>query len=198
MAWVPVSRATPLPRDERRAAIVDATLPLLEAHGDQLTSRQVADAAGVAEGTIFRAFDSLQDVIDATITEGLSSARLLEQLRAEPFPGDLEGDLAVAMRVLQRYHYRIRVIIHISHASATSAKECARDQLTDRHRELVGALVERFAPHAHELAVSPESFVQFILIVAHGRQAHTSLGLTHLDADALIDLALTGARKDAR
>ncbi|MCU1430433.1 MAG: DNA-binding transcriptional regulator, AcrR family, partial [Actinomycetia bacterium] len=36
--------------------IVAATLPLLLEHGDRVTSRQIAEAAGIAEGTIFRAF----------------------------------------------------------------------------------------------------------------------------------------------
>ena len=49
-------RATALPPEERRSMIVAATLPLLLEHGDRVTSRQIAEACGIAEGTIFRAF----------------------------------------------------------------------------------------------------------------------------------------------
>ena len=51
-------RAAPLSPDERRRAIVDAVLPLLIEHGRAVTTRQMAEAAGIAEGTIFRVFDS--------------------------------------------------------------------------------------------------------------------------------------------
>ena len=40
-------RASALPADERRAAIVEATAPLLLEHGESVTSRQIAAAAGI-------------------------------------------------------------------------------------------------------------------------------------------------------
>jgi AcrR family transcriptional regulator len=49
-------RASMLPPEERRSMIVAATLPLLVEHGEMVTTRQIADAAGIAEGTIFRVF----------------------------------------------------------------------------------------------------------------------------------------------
>jgi AcrR family transcriptional regulator len=49
-------RATPLPPDERRAAILLAVRPLLLERGAAATSRELAEAAGVAEGTLFRVF----------------------------------------------------------------------------------------------------------------------------------------------
>jgi AcrR family transcriptional regulator len=42
--------------DDRRRAIVAAVVPLLLEHGDDVSTRQIADAAGIAEGTIFRVF----------------------------------------------------------------------------------------------------------------------------------------------
>src|SRR5438045_8820513 len=64
-------RATALPPDERRAMIVAATLPLLLEHGDRVTSRQIADAAGIAEGTIFRAFADKDEIIAAAVASAL-------------------------------------------------------------------------------------------------------------------------------
>ena len=58
-------RASALPPDERRSAIIDATLPLLLEHGEMVTTRQIAEAAGIAEGTIFRVFADKDEVIAA-------------------------------------------------------------------------------------------------------------------------------------
>ncbi len=73
-------RATPLPRDERRAALIAATEPLLEQFGREVSTRQIADAAGVAEGTIFRVFATKESLIDAVLDEVFDISRTCDQL----------------------------------------------------------------------------------------------------------------------
>ena len=60
--------------DDRRAAIVDVAIPLLREHGPGLTTRQVAEAAGIAEGTLFRAFGSKDELVQACATAVLDPA----------------------------------------------------------------------------------------------------------------------------
>ncbi len=48
--------------------IIRATIPLLLEHGVGVTSRQIAEAAGVAEGTIFRAFGDKESLVNAAVT----------------------------------------------------------------------------------------------------------------------------------
>ena len=60
-------RASALPPDERRSAIIDATLPLLLENAEMVTTRQIAEASGIAEGTIFRVFADKDAVIAAVI-----------------------------------------------------------------------------------------------------------------------------------
>ncbi|MGN6501578.1 MAG: TetR/AcrR family transcriptional regulator [Pseudolysinimonas sp.] len=74
-------RAKPLSPDERRAAIIDAVIPLIRERGREITSREMAEAAGVAEGTIFRAFGDKESVIQAAIQRLMDPEPLRARLR---------------------------------------------------------------------------------------------------------------------
>jgi len=95
-------RAAALPPDERRAAIVQATLPLLVEHGEMVTTRQIADAAGIAEGTIFRAFPDKDALLEAVVQAALDPT-LLDRALVEIDPGlDFEPTLRKMVELLQR------------------------------------------------------------------------------------------------
>ena len=77
-----MTRATPLAPDERRAALVAATRPLLLEHGLNITTKQVAEAAGVAEGTIFRAFETKDRLFCAVLQDALDPAPAVARILA--------------------------------------------------------------------------------------------------------------------
>ena len=87
------TRATALPPSERRAEIIAATLPLVLAHGAAVTTRQIAEAAGIAEGTIFRVFPDKESLIEAVVesafdsTVGRRGARSRSTPRSPSRPG---------------------------------------------------------------------------------------------------------------
>ena len=95
-------RAPALAPDDRRAMIVAATLPLLLEHGDRVTSRQIADAAGIAEGTIFRAFADKDEIIAAVVESALDPEPLEAALNAIPDGLDFEAGLAAAVVIMQQ------------------------------------------------------------------------------------------------
>lgn len=95
-------RATALPPDARRAAIVEAALPLLREHGERVTSRQIAEAAGIAEGTVFRAFTDKDELIHAALDSALDPAPF-EQAIGEIDPAlSFEHRLVAATEVIRR------------------------------------------------------------------------------------------------
>ena len=70
-------RATSMSPDERRKAIVTALVPLLVERGGEVTTREIAQAAGIAEGTIFRVFPDKKSLLLAAAGWFTPSAMLL-------------------------------------------------------------------------------------------------------------------------
>lgn len=189
-----VTRAAPLPKEKRRAAIVEATIPLLRRHGHTLTSRQIAEAAGVAEGTVFRAFDSLDDVIQATVQEILSPEHLRRTMDEARFTGDLRDDCLAAVELLATYVGTVKTLIHLGHSSANHAiMRCAREEMTQRQGEMFAFLEARFTPHEDELALRPGQFAKLLELLTVGLETQFTPQIVAISHDELIDFALHGA-----
>ena len=140
-------RATALPPDERRSMIVAATLPLLVEHGDRVTTKQIAEAAGIAEGTIFRAFGDKDEVIAAAIESALDPAPLEAALSAIPSTLTFEEGLAAATVIIQQRVIDIWLLVS---SVGTRFHEMTRRPMTDSD-----ALVRLFEAHRDQITVEP-------------------------------------------
>ena len=100
---VVMTRARPLPPAERRASLIAATRQLILDHGPEVTTRQVAEAAKVAEGTLFRVFPTRRDLIAATIADHLSSERLADIFAATPTTTTVDETTEVCLSTAADY-----------------------------------------------------------------------------------------------
>lgn len=114
-----------MPPEERRAAIIRATMPLLVTHGRDVTTKQVAAAAGVSEGTIFNVFDDKESLLQAVFEAGVD-------------PGPFE-----------------RAIAEIDPRLPFEAQVTAAVELSQRRVIHIWKLVSALGPHHHQKRGGP-------------------------------------------
>ncbi len=191
--------------DERRRAIVDVAVPLLLQHGHAVTTKQIAEAAGIAEGTIFRVFEDKSALLMAAAEETMN-------------PSSGSDDLSAALAGVTDLHERVKVTArHLADRSekvmavmmalrglwmSQASESGHRDHrpgppqfVIDSHRALLDRLTAVFEPHRDELAVPPRKAALLLRTL--------TLGLRHPGADQepmlapeeIADVLLDGIRK---
>jgi AcrR family transcriptional regulator len=152
-------RAKPLSQDERRAAIVDAVLPLLIENGRSVTTRQIADAAGIAEGTIFRVFPDKDSLIDAAVEKYLDSTAVNDAMRAIDPQLPLETKIT---RLLELLRDRMTGIFGIMNAVGMSGRPPGRQS----PEEFFGIIHDVLQPDLDAIHVTPERTALYLRLIA--------------------------------
>jgi AcrR family transcriptional regulator len=152
------TRARPLSVDDRRAMILEAVMPLLAEHGRDISSKQIAEAAGIAEGTVFRAFGDKESLIEAAIVKFLDPEPLRRGLRAIDPQLPLEQKvLAVIMLMKQRFGEVFRIM-----AILGGGPPPRRNQ---RH-EFAGIIARLLEPETEQLNWPPERVAHIIRLIS--------------------------------
>ena len=152
--------------EDRRAALIDATVPLLREHGLDVSTRQIAQAAGVAEGTIFGVFQDKNTLVVAALLHAIDPQPTLDALdRIDPALGLRDRLVAAAELVSERFTGNAallsaarQMILHGGHPAG------AREQMACSRERLHAALTAVIEPDAHRLRRSAGTTARLLLL----------------------------------
>lgn len=205
-------RAAPLPPDERRASILQAVRPVLLERGVATTTRELAEAAGVAEGTLFRVFANKVSLIGEAVFAAIDPGNAVPQIDAIDPALPLRDRLVAVMRIgAERIGETIRwfAILHelgrVDPRPAEEKQSSAQEgwahwlrRQSEGEAEVLAAIVRLVEPDAAALRVPPRKAVQLFNVVLVGASMRLvdarrrGIEPEPIDPDELVDLFLGG------
>lgn len=179
--------------DERRAALIAATVPLLRVHGMDVTTKQIAQAAGVAEGTIFGVFPDKNSLLQAALMEVLDPNRSVNAMAGIDLSGDLRTRLTEAADKLRRsFQDNAPIFAAIRTLVFTHDDPAFRERMLAGRTGTIQALTELIGPDRDQLRREPSEVAGYLLMLI-GATNHGAFGGTdRFDSDELVSLLLDG------
>lgn len=203
----PKTRARPLSPEQRRKAILDAVIPLLMDRGAAITTADIAEAAGIAEGTIFRVFPDKRALLHSAMKTTLDPLPMQAALDAIDEDLSVSDQLVAAAAALTERFERVTALIGVlrsiphSEPGATHGDESKPDShryASEAMAAIVSSLTTIMDRHRDRLTVEPARAAIILrgLIFAN---AHPMLCAgERMTPEQIVDILLNGIlRKEA-
>lgn len=193
-------RAPAMSVDDRRAAIVAVAVPMLVEHGGTVTTSDIAAAAGIAEGTLFRAFRDKQALYSACLWAILESEAEVAQIERIDRSLPLTERLTEAVGAVSDYQNRLWAVMVALRSAGVDPRphENEHGQHSGPPKAMIrisGAVADLF--DADQLRVAPDLAARLLLgSVFSNRLQAEGMGDSGADLPELVDLFLHGILRD--
>ncbi|WP_029145655.1 TetR/AcrR family transcriptional regulator [Microbacterium luticocti] len=181
------TRAEPMPPEQRRAMIAEQAVPLFLEHGSALTTRQLAEHLGIAEGTVFRAFGDKESLTRAAVETFFAQSRArMEEGLVDP---TLPLEQKVAALVSGTRTWMSRMMRMLSLIPREEIPQLLSGPGDTAYREAIAAV---FAPDADQITVRSDrlgSIMRIAGMAANAARFDEDAGLTD---DELVHFILYG------
>jgi AcrR family transcriptional regulator len=181
---------------QRRDDIVAATLPLLSEHGASVTTSQIARAAGIAEGTIFRVFPDKQALLIAALGAAMSADAEVGQISGISREMPLVERLLAAMAAMSDYQDRLWRFMRVLQDLGWRPERDKQDDASPRRQmQRIGAAIAALVePDATSLRLEPVAAARMLMALAFTNRMHEQgMGTPAATTEQIIDLFLHGA-----
>ena len=154
--------------EDRRQAIIEATTDLVLEHGPEATTRQIADACGIAEGTLFRVFESKGEILAAVVEQLLDPKFVIDEIEAVVPTDTAAGTVRALAAVIGESTTRIRSVMMALHTAQNDSDRRHNHGPRDKNKffdgqAAIGAAMARvLSHHRDELRVDPETAAAFL------------------------------------
>ncbi len=167
--------------------IIEATLPLLLEHGEMVTTRQIAEAAGIAEGTIFRVFADKDALIAAVVEHAADPTRVEAAFAAIDLSAPFEVAVTEAVRILQR-----RTLDMARLMASVGPRHHRKGPMPDRP-----GLIKLFEAHRASITVEPAAAARWLAALTMST-SHPMISSELLPPERIAALFLHGVSSEAR
>ncbi len=164
--------------------ILDAAIPLLAKHGSDVTTRQIATAAGIAEGTVFRVFDDKAALIEAALERFVDPSRMRAEILALDPNLPLETLVGTIYRAFREHTTGLLGLMAAVGMKPPKISSEERDAFLVR----VGALLA----HGRTLRVDPTMAARLVRMVAFANAVDAVYKTEGVPDDVAIDSLLFG------
>jgi AcrR family transcriptional regulator len=182
---------------DRRAALIEATIPLLREHGVLVTTKQIAEAAGVAEGTIFGVFPDKPTLIREALLAAFDPAIAVRGIEAVDPQASLRTRLTDVTRILQRRFAENGQLLHLFRGTAKDHGDPSdiRSRFADAQDRTVEAIARVIEPDRNQLRLSPERAAAYLVGLIFGvsrRAIHLATDEPPMSPELIVTLLLDG------
>jgi AcrR family transcriptional regulator len=200
-------RAPAMSVEDRQTAIVAAALPLLVDHGSGVTTSQIAAAAGIAEGTVFRAFRDKRELFLACLRAAMRADPQVAEIDEIPAELPLPDRLIKAMEVVSGYQKQMWAVlqavrasgVEVDHRDFESAKDSEKKDGAGRagaqqgFMQVASAITDLFGAETDQLRTPPELASRLLLGLMFTNQMQDErFGGVIAESAELVDLFLHG------
>jgi AcrR family transcriptional regulator len=178
--------------EERRKELIAVTLPLLREFGMSVTTRQIAEAAGVAEGTIFGVFPDKTSLFVSAMSAVFDTEKTVDALRRLRNTRDLEERLIGVVDLLISGYSTNGPLLGLAQSLPGDAAKVVMTMAHEARQRIQASVAELMEHDRKRLRSSPDTAARLLITLAFAAVRDQFGGNERISSELLVAVLLHG------